>query len=583
MVDDDAFAALVLRFLDGATTPDENATLNAELKAPQNDARRDLYVDLCRQRASLNESFARRVTKLPGRFVTRRSLWVAAAAAVVVVALGLSWLLSTNEFIAIAVVDSVQGAVATDRGRELKAGDGLQMGEGLTVPAAGRAVFHFTDGTRVEAFEKTALRRFEVGGGIRFHLDSGRLRAEVSVQLPNAPLIVRTPDGEAKVLGTILSLAVTRGSTRLEVEKGKVRLTRLSDRAAADVSAGQFAVASATEPPTARPLKASPLEGLAPNSWRAVPGTAMLQVAPPKSDSIWGRMGPDAVVAAWSGGAFDTKRNRLVLWGGGHTDYYGNEVYAFNVDSLRWERLTDPCPNPKLSAEFNDDGTPNGRATYNGLAYLTATHQLFSFSGSVVGNGFASCKSTMAFDLDAKTWRNLGAAGTPSPLCLGSTCAYDPVTRQVWWGQSPGMYSFDPGANRWTKHSDDEFYYLTSAVDPKRGLWIVVGNGNVFAVDVRSGAPVRQTWKTTGGDAFIKKGNVGLDYDPVRDRIVGWAGGAVYSLDLETKVWTAVDAPGAPAPTPNGIYGRWRYVPGVDAFVVVTSASEDVRFFKPGR
>jgi hypothetical protein len=38
-------------------------------------------------------------------------------------------------------------------------------------------------------------------------------------------------------------------------------------------------------------------------------------------------------MAAWGGGAHDTKRDRLIVWGGGHGDYGGNELYAFDVNT----------------------------------------------------------------------------------------------------------------------------------------------------------------------------------------------------------------------------------------------------------
>jgi hypothetical protein len=49
-----------------------------------------------------------------------------------------------------------------------------------------------------------------------------------------------------------------------------------------------------------------------------------------------------AVVLAWAGGVADTKRNRLIVWGGGHNDYYGNEVYALDLVDRRFKRLNDP-------------------------------------------------------------------------------------------------------------------------------------------------------------------------------------------------------------------------------------------------
>ena len=69
----------------------------------------------------------------------------------------------------------------------------------------------------------------------------------------------------------------------------------------------------------------------------------------------------------------------------------------------------------------------------------------------------------------------------------------------------------------------------------------------------------------------------------MRDRFVGWNGGAVLSLDPVSKQWTSIDAPGAPARTPTVIYGRWRYVPGLDVFVVATTIDANVYLFKPGK
>src|SRR5688572_7463782 len=31
-----------------------------------------------------------------------------------------------------------------------------------------------------------------------------------------------------------------------------------------------------------------------------------------------------------SGGSYDSTRNRMIVWGGGHGDYAGNEIYTFD-------------------------------------------------------------------------------------------------------------------------------------------------------------------------------------------------------------------------------------------------------------
>jgi hypothetical protein len=67
------------------------------------------------------------------------------------------------------------------------------------------------------------------------------------------PVVLATRHAEVTVLGTRFRLAVQPDSTRLEVTEGRVRLVRLSDKAAVEVKAGQFAVAGPGEL-AARPL-----------------------------------------------------------------------------------------------------------------------------------------------------------------------------------------------------------------------------------------------------------------------------------------------------------------------------------------
>lgn len=320
---------------------------------------------------------------------------------------------------------------------------------------------------------------------------------------------------------------------------------------------------------------------LAPDTWLAVPNSHMRAVAPTNGQfaGTWGVGGPGMVLAAWGGGALDTKRSRLILWGGGHADYYGNELYAFDIPTLTWSRLTDPFVNPVMDQEVNADGTPNSRHTYSGLAYLAHADRFFGQAGSLAGVGFAACDKSWTFDFVAKKWTNRAPA-TTSGGGFGVCCAYDPATKKLWWGNGSGLWSYDHDANTWTKHNGDGFYYHTATVDTKRGTLVVVGNGEVFAYDVKNANYAKQPWTTTGGDAVIAKGNVGLDYDPVSDRIVAWRGGAPCLLNPETKVWTAGNATGAPGEGSNGIYGRWRYVPSVNAFVVVTSIDDNVYFYK---
>jgi len=116
----------------------------------------------------------------------------------------------------------------------------LPSGRGLETHT-GRAVLKYADGTLVDIAPGSKVSELVDDGGKRFRLDTGALMAIVTRQPAGKPLTITTPHGEAQVLGTILRLKVDAKGTRLDVEEGKVRFTRTSDKKSVEVSTGHFA------------------------------------------------------------------------------------------------------------------------------------------------------------------------------------------------------------------------------------------------------------------------------------------------------------------------------------------------------
>jgi hypothetical protein len=329
--------------------------------------------------------------------------------------------------------------------------------------------------------------------------------------------------------------------------------------------------------------------------WTAVPNTPLRAVAPdPEAyPAIQGIEGLPAVMDDWSGAVFDTSRDRLVVWGGGHGGYHGNELYAFDVPSLAWTRLTDPTPDPNLCAQTNGDGTPNARHTYNGMAYVAHADTMFA-SGGALSCEAGGCGDdiTWAFDFASSTWTNRNAGGGQRTTQCGDVATYDPATGMVWyfdnnyWDDSTwGLWSYDYDANTWTKHNGDITYNRTAVIDTSRGLLVVVGDGEVLAYDVAGADYVAQRWQTTGGDAIVAAQAIGLAVRTTTGLYVAWHGGdEVYTLDPDTRAWSVSSMPGSPPSdlpgVSNGVYGRWQYVPSCDAFIVVTHVDEDVYFWR---
>jgi hypothetical protein len=568
---------LLLRWQDGALTPAESDELARMLESAE---ARELLVEDFFTIQTLREGLGDAGAARP-----RSRRWMGLTAAAVLIAAAGAFFFIQRPTTAIAHVTAVRGDVVSIQGVPITAGTPLLAGQGLKTSVAANATIQLTDGTRLEVGAETTVDRVEPK---RISIVRGTTEAVVRPQPEGEPMVFATPHGQATVLGTSLRLTVDT-ATRLEVTEGKVRLENVAGKTVVVVS-GHYAVAAAGVVPVAMrraPAKAAELvRAMAPNSWLAAPDTHLRKAAPdplqvPKIQLV---SGVKSVVSAWSGAVYETRRDRLVVWGGGASTYAGNEVYGFRLEDLAWERITEPTADPTLGKQINSDGTPAGRGTYNGLAYIAHADRMFATGGAIAANaGNVGADITWTLDFQSRRWFDMKPSGTRPQTQAMNSCAYDPGTRKVWWLDGTGLFSYDYDANRWTRHTTDPGVYdRTMAIDTKRGRLVVVGVGEVFSADLRAAAPKLQPWKTAGGDAFIR-GRVGLDYDPVADRIVGWAGGPVFSLDPESGAWTAHDAPGAPRPTESGIYGRWRYVPSLDAFVVVTDVDENVHFYRASR
>jgi hypothetical protein len=349
------------------------------------------------------------------------------------------------------------------------------------------------------------------------------------------------------------------------------------------------------------------IDKLAPGQWYEVPGSAFNNVAyaGPLAEKVRAVSGPRSVIDAWSGGALDTKRHRLVVWGGGHMDYAGNELYAFDLNSLAWVRLTDPsdpCPrNPCPDYGRNvtsayPDNNPVSRHTYGGLAYLSEPFdKLFAQGGAIYPTGSPDA-TTWLFDFEKKTWSRMadvtGPPGAAASL-YGNMAAYDAVTKTVWFqgGRAPYLNEYNPATNTWTPHGGalGPFLniYATAAIDTEDRLLVAVG-GQLIGRWALTGKPIIPLIQpVSSGDKAIENAeSPGFVYYPPNHIFVGWAGGPnVYTLDPVTWKWTmhppASGNKSVPPVAHGGIFGRFQYDAAKHVFIAVNAANENVYLYRP--
>jgi hypothetical protein len=91
--------------------------------------------------------------------------------------------------------------------------------------------------------------------------------------------------------------------------------------------------------------------------------------------------------------AWDPNRRQLIIWGGGHANYAGNDVYRFDADTLTWQRASLPSA---VRAPFGDrryftvDGAlnaPISSHTYDNQEFLPLADRFISFGGASYNAG----------------------------------------------------------------------------------------------------------------------------------------------------------------------------------------------------
>jgi hypothetical protein len=340
---------------------------------------------------------------------------------------------------------------------------------------------------------------------------------------------------------------------------------------------------------TSRPTAATASRS---SGWFSIPNTDLKSKCPDVAQ-IQATEGCSAVLADWNSGLADTKRNRLVLWGSGHNGYFGNEMYALDLEKQSLERITEPSSgealaNLKECPEAYADGKPNARHTYNGLQYVAKQDLYFVF-----GAGLSPCGNfsnvVWLFDPAQMRWMRKSPKNHPNPGQNGSIpmTAYDSAAGMLYEveGNVGVFWRYDPSGDNWTNLGEVKAcskLNMTAAIDPQRKLYFCVGNGAFQRIGL-SNHKVSDL-KGRGCDGLVTAGGPGFDYDSSQRRMVGWAGGGtVYIYDEETDSCSTKSFAGDPGPEePNGTFGRFRYFPALSEFALVNGWKQNAYVLRLG-
>ena len=167
-----------------------------------------------------------------------------------------------------------------------------------------------------------------------------------------------------------------------------------------------FAYSDSELPLDADPRLSEPdLEGLI-SILRAVPENGWVRVNINEFQDVWTPQellvsvdkdgsipwDPRNIIPAWSGFAWDSRRGDLILYGGGHANYGGNEVYRWRGTTLSWERMSLPSDITSLESYpwltvDGPDASPKASHTYDNNIYLPIVDRFLTFGGPNFGLG----------------------------------------------------------------------------------------------------------------------------------------------------------------------------------------------------
>lgn len=110
---------------------------------------------------------------------------------------------------------------------------------------------------------------------------------------------------------------------------------------------------------------------------------------------------PGAIVNAWSSFAWDSTHGKMMLWGGGHANYVGNEMYVWDGATGDWGRGSLPS---RIDAHgfIVDGAAPQSAHTYDNNNYLPVNNMFITFGGGAERwkfreDGWQECDSRWPF------------------------------------------------------------------------------------------------------------------------------------------------------------------------------------------
>lgn len=214
---------------------------------------------------------------------------------------------------------------------------------------------------------------------------------------------------------------------------------------------------------------------------------------------------PSKIILAWSSFAWDSNRSNLILYGGGHANYRGNDVYIWRGSTRMWERASLPSEMKRDSlgnwnAIDGADAAPASAHTYDNNVFLPILDRMLVLGGAADANGGHYYRQATA-TTSRITGPYLFDPSRANPWKVGGTTGSH-VQRE---GAHPEVV----GGNMWSNRENwlhevhppsSSFVNDCTAYAEEGGKDVVyVRNYNLYKYTIPDlGDPTRDNWETVG-------------------------------------------------------------------------------------
>lgn len=227
---------------------------------------------------------------------------------------------------------------------------------------------------------------------------------------------------------------------------------------------------------------------------------------------------PASIVAAWSSFAWDSLRGDLLLFGGGHANYAGNEVYVWDGQSGLWSRGSLPS---RVDSNWHvvDGAAPQSSHTYDNNVYLRNNDMFLTFGGAAFQSG-----GTFT-DRNGRTgpWLWDPRKADANKVGGASGSGYDPST---------------PGGNMWLdRHDQLVGTQPPNYINGTTGYVSQNGRDVVYLTADRSASGFPRLYKYTFGDVRSGESD-SLELVGQMLNTVGWQGTGTFGADSNLYIRT---------------------------------------------